>query len=770
MTLKLGTRGSKLALRQADIVTKKLQARYPNLEIELVTISTKGDQNQNLSLTQLGGNGVFMREIESALVDGKIDFAVHSRKDLPAHLDERCMLCDTWEREDPRDVLVSREGKCLADLPYGASIASCSPRRNLQILAMRPDLHIVPIRGNVDSRIRKLYDTPYDGLILAAAGLKRLGMEYCITEYFPLETFIPSPCQGFLAIEILKEREDLAELFAPLAEQTSNLCANTERCFLQEMHATCQNPIGAYAYMERGIITLTALFSAKGKALTYTHSGTNPEEIAREVAKYFYQELSGKVYLVGAGCGDRDLLTLKAKRAIQKADCILYDSLIDTNILSLARADCELIFVGKEYKKHSHSQEEIHTLLLQKSLQYKHIVRLKGGDPFVFGRGGEECLILAEKGISFEVISGISSVIGGLASAGIPVTHRGMADGFTVVTAHPMSEEKSLDFLSLVALHHTLIFVMGLHQVKRIVEGLFGANMPSHTPIALVSCACRNRQKTLVSTLERVLDELPKAKLKSPTLICVGDVVTLAEHINFHDTKPLYGRKFLYPKITPSDPYIEECLREHGAIVDTFTVGEIAYLPFSLEQIEQAEWLILTSKHAVKALMHTLLESELDTRFLAHTKLAVIGEKTANALQSFGLRADFIGKCTTSSAMIRDILPYIQNKKVVYLSEQTAEKPWESDLQKLCSYQKIAVYFNGEVPIKHLDISAYDSVIFTASSSVKRMYTRFGDVLHSLLCYCIGPSTARTLQILGFTRILRCETASYEALVQRILD
>lgn len=247
MKVVVGTRGSKLALTQTKWVISELEKHYPEIVFETKIIKTKGDLIQNKPLDKIGDKGIFTKEIETELLEGSIDMAVHSMKDMPSELPAGLRFTKTLRREDARDVLILKEGySSLEDLPLGATIATGSKRRKYQLLAYRPDLKIVPIRGNVDTRLRKLEEEQLDGIVLAAAGLHRLGLTHRITYYLPMEIMLPAPAQGALAIEIRQEDKATYDLIKVLEDPISSIQVKAERAFMDAINGGCHMPIGAY--------------------------------------------------------------------------------------------------------------------------------------------------------------------------------------------------------------------------------------------------------------------------------------------------------------------------------------------------------------------------------------------------------------------------------------------------------------------------------------------------------------------------------------------
>lgn len=290
MQITIGTRGSKLALVQAEYVQQRLQERYPEHDFVLKIIKTKGDRIQDRALSAIGDKGLFVKEIERALLDGEIQLAVHSMKDMPGDIPDGLCFADAWEREDPRDVLILREAKSLDELPEHAIIGTGSKRRAYQLLVLRPDLCIVDIRGNVDTRLAKMREQKLDGIVLAAAGLKRLHMESVITQYLSTEEMIPAAAQGTLAIELCSCDRELLSMVNAFSNVRAQLVAQTEREFLQQIGGDCHLPIGAYAsILEDGRIRLQTLYGdAEGMHIAVCDCvGTNPRQLAKEAVEKF---------------------------------------------------------------------------------------------------------------------------------------------------------------------------------------------------------------------------------------------------------------------------------------------------------------------------------------------------------------------------------------------------------------------------------------------------------------------------------------------------
>ena len=280
--LRIGTRGSELALWQANWVKAKLQAVHPNLDVELIIIKTRGDIILDVPLAKVGGKGLFVKELEEAILDGRADLAVHSMKDVPAEFPAGLGLGPILEREDPRDVLLSVNYKSLADLPEGARVGSSSLRRQSQILALRSDLQIIPLRGNVNTRIRKLTEGEFDAIVLAAAGVKRLQMTELVVEYLDPDQVIPANGQGAVGIELRLDDAKTADMLKTLEHEPTSLCVAAERAFLTTLEGGCQVPIAGFAKLDGNKITMQGrVASLDGQVcITQTHVGDASDPVA----------------------------------------------------------------------------------------------------------------------------------------------------------------------------------------------------------------------------------------------------------------------------------------------------------------------------------------------------------------------------------------------------------------------------------------------------------------------------------------------------------
>lgn len=793
MNYKIGTRGSKLAMVQADMVRERLQKAYPGDTFEICVIRTKGDRLIDVPLKQIGSKGIFVTEIEEQILADKVQLGVHSMKDMPAQPAGGLVFARAWEREDARDALILRRARTLEELPKGAVIGTGSRRRACQLLALRSDLRIVDIRGNVDTRLRKMQEQNLDGIILAAAGLKRLGMEAAITRYLEVDEMIPAPAQGILAIELKAENKRLLDMVNALADKETDKIAAAERGFLNETGGGCHFPVGAYCERTKeGCLGLRAMFgSESGSRIEYAYvTGDDPLLLAKEAADRIKKALEeerkvrGRVTLVGAGPGDAELITIKGLEAVREADCIIYDRLVPMELLKEAKPGCETIYVGKENHYHTLPQEEINALMARKACQYENVVRLKGGDSYVFGRGGEECIFLKKQGIECRVIPGISSAIAGPACGGIPVTHRGIASGFRVVTAHGQSNQLTgIDFSSMQNPKETLIFLMGLGKVEEIAEGLLNAGREKDTPAAVISHAASEDQKTVIGTLETIAQRTGEAGLTAPAVIVVGEVVSLREQI-LPAGEFLSGRRYLVPVIDSFVPEgknnafeerfegtdhgrnLAKMLRRSGAQADEVVVGQIQIISckLSVEMLNKADWLVFSSRNGVTGFFENLKNAGLDGRSLASCSIAVIGKQTKEALAGYGIRADFVSEKQYGEAFAQELAKEIPDGAAVYyFSAIKNSGSIEQGLKKSCNLITIPVYENKEVTAvcKWKD---YDGIFITSASLAVRLFQNYDTNRPLPVVYSIGPKSTDCLKKLGIKEIIEAGEPSYEAL------
>ena len=378
--------------------------------------------------------------------------------------------------------------------------------------------------------------------------------------------------------------------------------------------------------------------------------------------------MSGKVYLVGAGPGDPELVTVKAAKCLAEADVVIYDRLVDDRLLIDVPSKAELIYVGKKAGHHTLKQPEINQLLADKAKEGKIVVRLKGGDPFLLGRGGEEAEALSDVGIPFEVVPGITSSTAVPAYAGIPVTHRGLASSVGIVTGHedPTKGNSSIAWEKLATGVDTLVFLMGMGNLAQIARELIRNGRPPSTPVAIIREGTSPRQQTLVGTLADIAAKATESGIESPALIVVGEVVRLRERLRWYDNQPLFGKRVLVTRSRRQASVLSQLLVRHGVLSVELPTIEIQVIPDNRD-LDQAiahlpdySWLIFTSVNSVEIFFGHLHDLGRDSRALGGVRLCAIGPATAAALERFGLIADrippeYIGEAIAKSLQKENI-------------------------------------------------------------------------------------------------------------------
>lgn len=774
MKIRIGTRGSALARVQTEWVARRLEEAVPGLETECVLIKTLGDKVLNMALDKIGDKGLFVKELENALLEGSVDLAVHSLKDMPSELTPGLAFGEIPLREDPRDVLVLRAGyDSLEALPVGAVIGTGSKRRKYQLLALRPDLKIVDIRGNIETRMAKIETENLHGVVLAAAGLHRAGHRARITQYLEPEAFVPAAGQGALALQYREGDQRIKALLDTVAHPASCSPVRAERAFLAGTHGGCHAPVGAYAVCSGEELTLTGLFGTDdGRILlkrTVTGPASAPEALGASLAEALLaclQAQKGEVALVGAGPGDPGLMTLKGKALLEQAEVLVYDRLGTEEMLRWLPEGCELIYVGKESSRHTLSQEKINDLLVEKALEGKRVVRLKGGDPYVFGRGGEEALALKAAGITFEEVPGITSAIAGLAYAGIPATHRGLATSFHVFTAHMKEDEGRKDWPVIAQLEGTLIFLMGRAALHDITTRLVACGKAPETPAAIIQWGTTGRQRTVTGTLADLEARAEAAAIGSPCLIVVGPVVSLRETLSVFEERPLFGLQGVVTRSRTQSSQLTAQLSEAGAQV--LEIPAIRIVPQEEEALQAAvaaigtyDWLVFTSVNGVQLFFDTFMARYRDVRALGGVQIAVIGEGTAQSLHAYGLKPDVMpGEFIAES--LADALEAVvkPGERILMPRALEARAVLKERLAHLCAVDEIPIYRTEpevlQEEAKATLLSAPPHFITFASSSTVRHFVRMVGpdglaALRGTKMISIGPVTSATMRDLGLT-------------------
>ncbi|QDU53210.1 uroporphyrinogen-III C-methyltransferase [Gimesia panareensis] len=421
----------------------------------------------------------------------------------------------------------------------------------------------------------------------------------------------------------------------------------------------------------------------------------------------------GKVYLVGAGPGDPGLITLKGIECLQKADLILYDGLVNPLILQHVSSEVERTCRVSEGCKNRRvlQQDEINQRLISAALEGKTVVRLKGGDPFIFGRGSEEAVALRNAGIDYEVVPGITAATAAAGYAGISVTHRAHASAVALITGHedPTKPDSALDYDVLAKFPGTLVFYMGLHKLERIVESLIQSGKAGETPAAVISRGTTPFQRTVQGQLSKLPEQVRQAGLVAPSLIVIGDCVSLRDQISWFEQKPLFGLQIGITRAEEqSETEIKRAL-ELGAqpvLLPTIEIGAPANwspVDAAIARLEEYQWLVFTSANGVNYFLNRLWDTGFDARKLAHLRIATIGPSTAEALQRFHLRADLIPDQYRAEALAAALKPLVQDQKLLWAGANRGREVLQTELAEVsATVEKIVVYENH-------DVSAWDT-------------------------------------------------------------
>jgi len=498
----------------------------------------------------------------------------------------------------------------------------------------------------------------------------------------------------------------------------------------------------------------------------------------------------GMVYLVGAGPGDYKLISVRALEYIQIADTIVYDRLADDRLLIAARPDVELIYVGKASSDHTMRQDDINQLLVDKAKEGKIVVRLKGGDPFVFGRGGEEALLLVENEIPFEIVPGITSAISVPAYAGIPVTHRGIATSFAVVTGHedPTKGDSTIKWSHLATAVDTLVFLMGVEKLPHITEKLIEHGRSANTPAAVIRWGTKPEQRVLVTTVGQAAADVAKAGIKPPAIFIVGEVVTLREQLAWFDQRLLFGKTALVTRAREQASALTTALETLGAqcieapAIKLVEPESYTELDTAIGQLQQYNWLIFTSVNGVEHFFKRLYTKKCDTRSLGNAKIAAIGAQTASKLKEYGIIADIVPLEFRAEGIVEALTGRIESGMSVLIPRAlVARDILPEKLRKLGAivdvvpvYRTITADTDGQAIAQKLQNGEIELVTFTSSSTVTNLLTLLGpggaELIQKAKVACIGPITAGTCLEHGITPDVIAEEYTIKGMVKSIVD
>ena len=500
---------------------------------------------------------------------------------------------------------------------------------------------------------------------------------------------------------------------------------------------------------------------------------------------------SGKVFLVGAGPGDPGLLTLKGKECLEQADVVLYDYLANSVLLEHAPATAQRIYVGRRGRGQYQDQAEINRLLIERAKDGNIVVRLKGGDPFVFGRGGEEAEAVAAAGVDFDIVPGVTAAVAVPAYAGIPVTHRTLASMVTFVAGHedPTKPAALLEWPKLAGASGTLVFMMGMKNLPSIVGRLLSEGRSPDTPVAAIRWGTRAGQQTIVGTLVDIVAKADAAHLEPPTVIVIGEVVRLREQLNWFETRPLFGKRIVLTRAPGQAREFSRLLAAYGAEpVEVPTIQIVP--PASWQAIDDAvtrlntyQWLIFTSVNGVRSFMDRLHVAKKDARALAHLRLCAIGPRTALELETYGLTPDVVPAEYQGEGVIASLAHMgVKESHILIPRAEVAREILPEQLRALgATVDVIPVYrtIAPAVDVASLSQQFHEgrvaAVTFTSSSTVRNFVEVFGgrgairSLVARVVIACIGPITASTAEEYGLTVTVMPAENTVAALTEAIV-
>lgn len=498
----------------------------------------------------------------------------------------------------------------------------------------------------------------------------------------------------------------------------------------------------------------------------------------------------GIVYILGAGPGDYGLLTLKAADCIRKADVIVYDRLVNSSIFSLAKKDAEFINVGKMPDHHAVPQDMINQILLDKALDGKVVARVKGGDPFIFGRGGEEAEVLQKNGIEFEIVPGITSAVAAAAYAGIPVTHRDYCSSLHIITGHekPGRDVSFIDYEVISKLDGTLVFLMGMKNLDEICTNLIKCGKKGTTPVAVVERGTTINQKVVVGTLEDISGKVIDEGIKSPAVTVIGNVVALRDKLDWFPKGKLKGKRIVVTRAREQASSLVEEIRKLGGDVIEFPTIRIEepldYQHFDsvLGSLKAYKWVVFTSVNGVKGFFKRMRTLKIDIRSLAGIHIAAVGEATAMELSEIGLNVDYMPDDYTSKELLNGLVGLIgKGEKVLLARADIASRELSEGLKsKGIAFEELTVYrtvmeasMKGTIE-EYLKQNKVDFITFASSSTVKNFIEILGkeniELLSKTKIVCIGPVTSQTAKESGLFVSAVADKYTINGLVDKLVE
>jgi uroporphyrinogen III methyltransferase/synthase len=515
--------------------------------------------------------------------------------------------------------------------------------------------------------------------------------------------------------------------------------------------------------------------------------------------------MKGKVYIVGAGPGDIGLLTVKGLKCLQKANVVVYDFHLNAQVLNYINHDAEFIYAGKRGGQHDMTQDKINQILIEKAKEGKVICRLKGGDPFVFGRGGEEAEVLSREGIEFEVVPGVSSAIAAPAYAGIPLTHRAYSSSLAIVPGYEdvTKKESAIDWTRLATGVGTIVFLMTVRNISLVCQKLIDNGRSPETPVAVVRWGTRADQTTLIGNLQNIPELVKENEIRPPAVMIVGDVVKLREKLKWYEKKPLFGQRIL---VTREHTTGFEILEELGAeIIEFHTIkivppDEWTDLDKAIDKINSYDWLILTSVNGVKFFFNRFFEKDRDIRDLKGVKICTVGSKTASAIRKYGIKVDLIPEKFNAEGLVEAFVKENRKQKIdnIYQTSEesstllkglrillpraeTAREVFPQKVRELggeidvvTAYKTVKPEVHGKRLKRFLREGKISIATFTSAATFNNFMDIMGedasDLLKDVTIAVIGPITAKAVEKAGLTVSIMPEEATVEAMVQEIIN
>ena len=488
----------------------------------------------------------------------------------------------------------------------------------------------------------------------------------------------------------------------------------------------------------------------------------------------------GKVYIAGAGCGNEGLITVKLKSVMEKAECIIYDRLVNESILQYMKPDAELIYMGKENVEGGELQKKINEIIVEKSREGLTVLRLKGGDPFVFGRGGEEIEALIPENIDFEVIPGISSAIAVPAYAGIPVTHRGINTSFHVFTGHMKKDGIEHDYETVAKLEGTLVFLMGLGNLEKITENLIKHGKMPETPVAVIKNGTTAKQETYTGTLETIIEIVRENNVKAPVIIIIGEVVNLRKKIKWFENMPLFGKNILVTRNRDKQEEVTNKIIELGGQAINIPFINIEYLDFEMPDLSKYSTLLFNSLNSVIGFMRKIK----DMRVLGHLKIGVVGKKTDEEMKKYRIIPDFYPKEYTVEKLAAESVNFTEEGENVLFIVSNISPVNEEKYTELYNrnYNKLVVYNTHKLKIDSGKAEKYakesDILMFLSSSTFESFAdsinlsenSEMKEILSKKTLASIGPVTTKTIEKYGLKVGIEAKEYTEKGLLKAILD